>query len=391
MPESAPHKDMPSSKGPQHGPLAEARQEAGAQGAGRQPASTKDQPGQEKHAPSSSGTTADQVASLKAQLAEPRSIAIVTHARPDGDAIGSSVGLMLALRQMGHEARVVVPNAYADFLAWLPGLEGVLDHQTQTEQAAQIMAEAELVFCLDFNTPARLESLAQRLLKSDATRVMIDHHRDPEGFTRFRWHDTGASSTAELVYGWLEDMGELHRINRDVATCLYIGMLTDTGSFRYSNTGPRTLRVAAALLEHGVDVEGCYARIYHTFSEDRMRFFGHCLANNMRIFPEYRTGLIHVSRAELECFRVRTGDTEGLVNYPLSIQGIVFSAFIVDRTNLVKLSLRSKGDLNVDAIAREHFSGGGHRNASGGISNTDLDSTVQRFIDLLPTVPGLTA
>jgi phosphoesterase RecJ-like protein len=338
-----------------------------------------------------SPSRAQQAADLKALLAEPRSIAILTHARPDGDAMGSSLGLMLVLRQMGHEARVIVPNAYADFLAWLPGLEGVLDHQTQTEQAAEILAEAEVVFCLDFNTPGRLESLAQRLLKSDATRVMIDHHRDPDAFTRFRWHDTGASSTAELVYAWMEDMGELDRLNLDVATCLYIGMLTDTGSFRYSSTGPRTLRVAAALLEHGVDVETCYARIYHTFSEDRMRFFGHCLVNKMQVFPEYRTGLIHVNRAELERFNIRTGDTEGLVNYPLSIQGIVFSAFIVDRTNLVKLSLRSKGDLNVDAIAREHFSGGGHRNASGGISSTDLESTVQKFIDLLPTIPGLKA
>lgn len=334
-------------------------------------------------------TNAADLRELRALLDEPRTVAVLTHARPDGDAIGSSLGLLHVLRAMGHEGRVVVPNAYADFLRWLPGQELVIDHQLEPDRAAEAVAAADLIFCLDFNTPNRLESLAQRLMKSSATRVMIDHHRDPEPFTRYRCHDITASSTAELVYRWLDALGEAHRIGLDEALCLYVGMLTDTGSFRYSNTSPRTLEVAARLLERGVDVEDCYARIYHTFSEDRMRFFGHCLAHKLQVFPEHRTGLIHVDRAELERFRVRTGDTEGLVNYPLSIQGIVFACLIVDRTNLVKLSFRSKGDVNVDAFARAHFSGGGHKNASGGASNDSLEKTVQRFIGLLPEFTDL--
>ncbi len=326
---------------------------------------------------------------LKQYLSQPRRIAIVTHARPDGDAVGSSLGLYHYLILRGHEVRVVVPNAYADSLAWLPGEETIVDYQKSSAAAALILDDAELIFCLDFNVPARLEAMSQRLLKSSATRVLIDHHRDPDHFTRYVWHDIGASSTAELVYTFLEELGELSMLNRDAALCLYIGMMTDTGSFRYSNTTPATLRVAAALLEFGLDVEEVYERIYHTFSTDRMRFFGHCLVNKMQVFPEYRTGLIVVNQQELEDFRVKTGDTEGLVNYPLSISGIQFAILLIDRGNLRKMSFRSKGSFNVDQFAREHFSGGGHKNASGGASTETLDAVHQRIIQLLPLTQGL--
>ena len=326
---------------------------------------------------------------LKQLLTQPRRIVIVTHARPDGDAVGSSLGLYHYLMVRGHDVRVVVPNAYAEFYRWLPGEETILDHQKSGAAAALFLDDAEFIFCLDFNVPARLETLAPKLLKAPATRVLIDHHRDPDHFTRYVWHDTAASSTAELVYTLLGEMDELSWLNRDAATCLYVGMMTDTGSFRYSNTTPQTLRVAAALLEFGLDVESIYERIFHTFSEDRLRFFGHCLVNKMQVFPEHRTGLITVTQQELDTFSVRTGDTEGLVNYPLSISGIVFAVLLIDRGNLRKMSFRSKGDFNVDQFAREHFSGGGHRNASGGVSTESLEAVQQKFLALLPQTAGL--
>ncbi len=326
---------------------------------------------------------------LKSILSRPRRIAIVTHARPDGDAVGSSLGLYHYLILRGHEVRVVVPNAYADFYRWLPGEEFILDHQKSGAASALVLDDAELIFCLDFNVPARLEAMAQRLLKAPATRVLIDHHRDPDHFTRFVWHDIRASSTAELVYTLLREMGELSWLSREAALCLYVGIMTDTGSFRYSNTTPETLRVAAALLEFGLDAEEIYERIFHTFSQDRMRFFGHCLVNKLQIFPEYRTGLIVVNQHELETFRVKTGDTEGLVNYPLSISGVIFAVLLIDRGNLRKMSFRSKGDFNVDQFARDHFSGGGHKNASGGASTESLDAVVDRFLQLLPMTEGL--
>jgi bifunctional oligoribonuclease and PAP phosphatase NrnA len=326
---------------------------------------------------------------IRELLAQPRRIAIVTHARPDGDAVGSSLGLAHGLRSQGHEVTVVVPNAYADFLAWLPGQEAILDHQREPDQAGQALDQAELVFCLDFNVPARLEALAQKLMRSPATRILIDHHRDPEHFTRYRWHDTAASSTAELIYTFLEQLDALHWLNRDAAECLYVGMLTDTGSFRFSSTSPDTFRIAGQLLRYGLDIELIYERIYHTFTEDRMRFFGHSLLNKMQIFAPYRTGLIVINQQELEQFNVRTGDTEGLVNYPLSISGIVFAVLIIDRGNLRKFSFRSKGSFNVDQFARDHFNGGGHRNASGGQSTDSLDRVVEQFIALLPRTAGL--
>lgn len=328
---------------------------------------------------------------LQSILANPRRIAIVTHARPDGDAVGSSLGLWHYLKLRGHDARIVVPNAYAEFLQWLPGQEYIVDAQREGAAASLILDDAELIFCLDFNVPARLEALALKLMKSSATRVLIDHHRDPDHFTRFVWHDVNASSTAELVYTFLDLLGELDAITCEAALCLYVGMLTDTGSFRYSNTTPQTLRIAAALVEFGLDVEDIYARIYQTFSADRLRFFGYCLSEKMQLFPEYQTGLITVTQEELERFRVKTGDTEGLVNFPLNISGILFAVLLIDRGNLRKMSFRSRGEFNVDQFARENFNGGGHKNASGGASSESLEQVEKQLIALLPLQDGLQA
>lgn len=319
----------------------------------------------------------------------PRRIVIISHSRPDGDAVGSSLGLYHVLRHQGHEVSVVLPNAFPEFFNWLPGSGQIIDFQLSPAAAGDALDQAEYIFCLDFNVPARLESMSQRFLKTSATRVMIDHHRDPDNFCRYQWHDIAASSTAELIYTFLAELDWLGLLDAEAAVCLYTGVLTDTGSFRFSNTSPQTMRVTAALMEFGLDAEQIYERVYHTFSEDRMRFFGHCLVNKMQIFHQYKTGLIVVNQEELNRFNVGTGDTEGLVNYPLSIYGIVFAVLVIDRGNLRKLSFRSKGQFNVDQFARDHFSGGGHRNASGGFSSQGLDAVVRRFSSLLPNYPEL--
>lgn len=316
-------------------------------------------------------------------------IAIIGHARPDGDAIGSSLGLYHYLKSQGHEARVVVPNGYAEFLKWLPGEDTIVDYQKEGAAGALILDSADIIFCLDFNDPARVENMTRKLVASEAVKVMIDHHRDPKEFTDYRFWDDSASSTAELIWRFLEELGESDKVTYDTAVNLYTGMMTDTGCFRYSNTSPRTLEIASKLLAFKLDVETMYSRIYHTFTEDRLRFFGHCLTNKMQIFPEYHTGVIHVSRQELTDFNVRTGYTEGLVNYPLSIEGIRFSTLIIDRTSQIKLSFRSKGEYNVEQFASAHFEGGGHRNASGGSSHLDLEQTLAKFISLLPEQEGL--
>ena len=317
-------------------------------------------------------------------------IVITTHARPDGDAIGSSLGLCHYLRKKGHEAKVVVPNSYADFLRWIPGQELVLDYQRSRSECTKVFKQADIIFCLDFNHPDRIESLRKELDESRAPVVMIDHHRNPSDFAKWQYWSIEASSTAELVFDFITlVMGDEGLMDKDIATGLYTGILTDTGSFQYNSTTPNTHRVTSELLKFGLDKKGIYDRIYSTFSEDRLRFFGHCLSNKMEIFPEFQTGLIWVTQEEINRFRVRTGDTEGLVNYPLSIQGVIFSALIIDRIAQIKISFRSRGDYSVEQFAKRHFSGGGHKNASGGTSYDSLDVTVARFKQLIKEEPDL--
>lgn len=336
-----------------------------------------------------------QIDQIKPLLKSRKRIAIVCHARPDGDAIGSSLGLYHYLKHLGHEVRVVVPNSYAEFLQWLPGDDTVIDHYKQSAAGSLMVDSAEIVFCLDFNNPTRVEGLTKVLRKTKAIKIMIDHHRDPEPFAKFRYWDPEASSTAELIYEFICDMGDgaifsEHKERfKDLALCLYVGMLTDTGSFKYTNTSPKTFRIAGDLLAFRLDIEEINDRIYNTFTTDRLTFFGYCLSEKMEIFPEYKTGLIHVTKEEIERFRVKTGYTEGLVNYPLSIKGIVFAVLIIDRISQIKLSFRSKGNFDVERFAKANFSGGGHEKASGGSSKETLEETVARFKALLPLEPGL--
>lgn len=299
--------------------------------------------------------------------------------------MGSSLGLYNYLIQQGHHAKVVSPTDYPEFLWWMPGNEEVIIYTEQKEQAAQLVAEAELIFCLDFNTLTRINELGELVRQSSAVKVMIDHHLEPEDFDDYRYWNINACATAQLVYSFIID--ELKRpdlINADVATCLYTGIMTDSGSFRFPNTTASVHRIVAGLIEAGAVNWRIHELVYSSSSENRLRFLGHCLTNKLEVLPEFNTAIISVTHRELEQFDIITGDTEGIVNYALSITGIRLAAFIVERPDRVKLSLRSKGEFPANEICKKYFSGGGHRNAAGGHSEESLPQVIDKLKHILP-------
>lgn len=326
----------------------------------------------------------EKLAEIKLLLASPKKIVITTHHKPDGDAIGSSLGLWHYLKAKGHEVQVITPTDYAHFLEWLPGNEEVIIFEQNPTKATPLVEAAELIFCLDFNQLQRMNKMGELIAGLETPKVMIDHHLDPDDFADFILSDTSASSTAQLIYQFIDMLGETDMINLEGATNLYIGIMTDTGSFRYPNTTAEVHRITAALLDKGVQNTEAHELIFDSFSENRMRFFGYCITEKLQVIPEYSVALISVTAEELKRFHVKTGDSEGLVNFPLAIEGIVFAALIIDRTQLVKLSLRSKGDFPVNQICKKHFKGGGHKNAAGGSSTESLEATVKKFIEILP-------
>jgi phosphoesterase RecJ-like protein len=325
------------------------------------------------------------ISALSQLLNQPRKIVITTHHKPDGDAMGSSLGLYNYLIQQGHHAKVVSPTDYPEFLWWMPGNEEVIIYTDRKEQAAQLVAEAELIFCLDFNTLTRINELGELVRQSSAIKVMIDHHLEPEDFDDYRYWNINACATAQLVYSFITD--ELKRpdlINADVATCLYTGIMTDSGSFRFPNTTAAVHRIVASLIEAGAVNWRIHELVYSSSSENRLRFLGHCLTNKLEVLPEFNTAIISVTYQDLQKFNIITGDTEGIVNYALSITGIRLAAFIVERPDRVKLSLRSKGEFPANEICKKYFSGGGHRNAAGGHSDESLQQVIEKIKHILP-------
>ena len=322
-------------------------------------------------------------------LDTPCRIFITCHTKPDGDAAGSTLGLAHYLRAMGHEATVVVPSELPDFLAWLPGADTVIDAEKKPESAARAVADADFIFCLDFNDLSRTKVLETLLAAASQPRVLIDHHMFPKPSFAYGLSVPEASSTCELVYDFICMAGHQDRISVEAATCLYTGLVTDTGSFRFPATAASTHRMAAHLKDLGLLHAPIHEAVSDSWSESRMRFIGYALIERMQIFPEHKAGLIAISRADLKLFGLTTGDTEGLVNYPLSIAGVCFATLITERPDEVKLSFRSKGDLDVNAFARTYFNGGGHFNASGGRSERGFNETVDYFISVLPHLAPL--
>lgn len=325
----------------------------------------------------------DQLAQLRGFLAQPRRVAIVTHYNPDGDALGSSLGLMHVLRSLGHMAQIVLPNTPGDLLDWLPGRSEVLSFDRSPDASLSTIRTSDILFCLDFNRLDRVGGL-EDAARSAPVKVLIDHHQEPDTFAQAMFSDTSASSTCQMVFDIVSALGHAERIGLEAATCLYVGLVTDSGSFRFRSTTPHTMRVAAAVMERGVDIDRVHSAIADTNSADRLKLLGYTLSERMTVLPERRTTLIALDKEELKRFNYKTGYTEGFVNYGLSIKGMRLAAFFMERPDQVKISLRSKGDLPVDRFVKEHFNGGGHANAAGGQTTEPLHLAIERFLTLLP-------
>ena len=313
-------------------------------------------------------------------LTSPKKTIITMHQKPDGDAMGSTLGLYHFLLQFNHDVRVISPTNWASFLNWMPGSDNVLDYEKDTSKSNKLIEEAEWIFCLDFNTMSRTKRMEESLLKSSATKILIDHHQQPQTEVfHFGISDTSKSSTCEMVYDFIISSGHHNKINITVAECLYAGVMTDTGSFRFPSTSPAVHLMVADFMKLGLKHTPIHQALFDNFSENRLRFIGNVLQNRMEVFFEYNTALISIPQADLIKYDIKTGDTEGLVNYPLSIEGIKLAAIIIDRGDERKCSFRSKGEFDVNTFARTYFEGGGHFNAAGGQSKDPLDTVVQRF------------
>ena len=326
---------------------------------------------------------ANKVKEIRTFLSKPKNIVIVTHWSPDGDAMGSSLGLYNYLIQKKHKVTVITPNDYPSFLFWLPGNNKVINFSSSAKPAKTAVAKADIIFCLDFNSLKRIDALGNEVGKSKALKCIIDHHLQPDDFADFMLHDIQACSTCELIYDFMELMGDKKLINKKISNCLYTGIMTDTGSFRFPSTKSKTHRIVADLIEAGAENSEIHNRIYDGNTEDKLKLLGYCLAEKLTVFKEYGTAFFSLSADELKRFNYKKGDTEGVVNYALSIEGINFAAFFVERDGEIKTSFRSKGDFNVNLFARKHFNGGGHANAAGGMSELTLDETIIKFVSLL--------
>lgn len=325
---------------------------------------------------------------LRTLLASPKKVVIVTHFKPDADALGSSLGLAGYLAQKGHSVAVISPSDYPDFLTWMPGKEMVIaltkDSVVPQQKAKALIEACDVLFCLDFSSLKRINEVGEMVKTSTAKKVMIDHHLEPEKFADFEKWDVSSASTAELIFELIDEWGDRELIDQDIANCLYAGLMTDTGGFRHNNTTHKEFLIASELVSRGANPSEVAKQIYDTNSLDRLRLTGYALSQKLVVLPEYNTAYMTLTWEELKQFGSQTGDTEGLVNYGLSIKGIKMAVLMYDRKEEIKLSFRSLADFDVNALARKHFEGGGHKNASGGQSKQNLEETLKKFLAILP-------
>ncbi|MEZ4882755.1 MAG: bifunctional oligoribonuclease/PAP phosphatase NrnA [Flavobacteriaceae bacterium] len=323
---------------------------------------------------------------VEALLSSPKKIVIVGHKNPDGDAVGSCLGLSFFLKSLGHNTTVVMPNDFPDFLKWLPGCEEIIIYEKEVQKTDEIFDNADLIFTLDFNSLDRVGGELQAVLENAPAKfVMIDHHQQPADYAVATYSDVKMSSTSEMIYHFMDALGQADKLSKEIAVNLYTGIMTDTGSFRFSSTSPTTHRVAAKLIEAGAESAIINQNVYDTNSPERMKLLGVAL-NNLVILPELHTAYITLTQKELDDHNFKKGDTEGFVNYALSVKGVIFAVIFIEnkQENLVKISFRSKGNFSVNDFARNHYSGGGHINAAGGKSSQDLNKTISEFISILP-------
>jgi bifunctional oligoribonuclease and PAP phosphatase NrnA len=321
-----------------------------------------------------------QIQNIYPLLANPKKVVITTHQKPDADAMGSSLALSHFLKGFGHKVTVISPTNWATFLNWMPGCNEVLDYESPNAKANIAIDEADWIFCLDFNTLSRTKRMEEKLMAAKAEKVLIDHHREPqEEVFAYGVSDIGKSSTCEMIYDFIVGSGNADKITTEISECIYAGVMTDTGSFRFPSTTASVHKLVGHLKDRGLEHSHIHEELYDNFLENRFRFIGNVLLNRMEIFYEYNTALIAIPQQDLIKYDMRTGDTEGLVNFPLSIKGIKLATIIIDRGEERKSSFRSKGGFDVNTFARKYFNGGGHFNAAGGFNKEPLDEVVAKF------------
>ena len=322
-------------------------------------------------------------------LNKPKKVVIIPHKNPDGDALGSTLALNFFLNKTGHQSHVVSPNEYPDFLNWLPGQEGILKHTTETDKSVELIKAADLIFTLDFNSLGRVEMLEPHINTSSAKKIMIDHHQEPSDYADIMYSDSNIGSTCEMVYNLISHL-DAAQIDQKIATCLYTGIMTDTGSFRFPSTTPKTHHVIAELIDKGANHSEIHQNIYDTFTFDRLRLLGTALTN-LKKTEDLPVVYITISQEELNRNNFKKGDTEGFVNYGLSLVGISVAVIMIEneQEQIIKMSFRSKGAFSVNDFARTYFNGGGHHNAAGGASKLSLSETESKFINSISKVKNL--
>lgn len=322
----------------------------------------------------------DHISLFYPKLVSPSKVVITAHQKPDGDAMGASLGLYNFLVQLGHQVTVISPTNWADFLDWMPNVNKVMNFEVTKDKSMVLINEADYIFCLDFNVLHRTKQMEKPLAEAPGQLILIDHHEQPQTEVfAYGISNTAKSSTCEMVFDFIIGSGYADKLTLEAAKCLYTGLMTDTGSFRFPAASASVHRMVAHLKDVGLEHTSIHDAIYDSFMENRLRFLGYILLNKMEVFYEYNTALISVSKQDLLKFNIKTGDTEGLVNYPLGIKGIKMVAMLVDRDEERKWSFRSKGNIDVNTFARTYFEGGGHFNAAGGRSSASITENIEQF------------
>ncbi len=316
-------------------------------------------------------------------FSQKKKIVLTTHMNPDGDAVGSTLAMMHYLRAKGHEVTAVVPNKFPDFYGWMPGANQMVIFEKKAAIVKKLLMEADMVFSLDYNSIGRVGQMTGLLKMAPGKKFLIDHHIDPEEGFDYYFATTDTTSTGQLVYQFIELMGDKNLLNKEVAVALYVAIMTDTGSFSYAANYPETYHIVAELIERGVDAERVHRLVYDTFSENRLRLLGFSISERMMVWHHLHTAVIYLSKADLKRFNYQVGDTEGVVNYPLSMDDVNLAVLITEKEKKIKLSFRSKGSFNVNLLARNHFNGGGHKNAAGGQTFTDIAQTLDAVKEVL--------
>ncbi len=308
-------------------------------------------------------------------------IVIVSHVSPDGDAIGSSLGLWHFLNSQDKNVHVIVPNAFPDFLKWMPGAKEVIQYNRYKEFADKLIMEADVICCLDFNVLSRIDEMEEIVRVSPGRKMIVDHHLYPGDYARIVISHPQISSTSELVFRLICQLGNFSDITKEAAECIYTGMMTDTGGFTYNSNDREIYLIIGELLSKGIDKDEIYRNVFNTHSEGRLRLMGYVLDEKMQVFPQFNAALITLTREEQKKFQYKKGDTEGFVNMPLSMKGICFSVFLREDTekDMIKVSLRSVGTFPCNEVASEFFNGGGHLNASGGEFYGPMEEAVALF------------